>query len=305
MERIDSDEAGGLLEGTCHVFPKLDGSNMCAYLEDGEMHTMSRNQEISEPAPFAVYAKAHGGIERFLKTFPGLRLYGEWMVPHTIRNYVGEAWNRWYVFDVTAEDPEASYEYEADGERKRLEIAGRQYLPYEEYRPLLDMFGILSIPPIAIVENPTVEQLGKMADEDATFLMAEGSGEGVVVKRYDFVNRFGRTEWAKVRNTRFCVFRIARTNRGEGTVERDMADRYVTPDLVNKEYAKILELEPEKGSIPKRLLSTVYHCVVTECMWDAVKRFGSPTVDFKTLRKECEAAVKEARPEIFGLRLAE
>ena len=35
VERLDADEAEGLLEGRCHVFPKMDGSNMCAYLEDG------------------------------------------------------------------------------------------------------------------------------------------------------------------------------------------------------------------------------------------------------------------------------
>ena len=104
VERIDADETDGLLDGVCHIFPKMDGSNMCAYSEDGEVRTMSRNKEIQPPEPFAVFVESHPEIGRFLKDFPGLRLYGEWMVPHTVRSYRPETWNRWFVFDVTAED---------------------------------------------------------------------------------------------------------------------------------------------------------------------------------------------------------
>lgn len=304
VERIDSDNISGLLEGTCHIYPKMDGSNMCAYLEDGKVRTMSRNRVIEAPEPFASFVGENPKIGEFLRGFPGLRLYGEWMVPHTIRSYIGETWNRWFVFDVTAEDSEAVYEYELDGERRILEMAGRTYIPYEEYEPILRSYGIDCIPPIAIVENPTVEELERMADNDATFMMSEGSGEGIVVKRYDFVNKFGRTEWAKLINTEYSRKRIVRCNRGEGTVERDITDRYVTPDLVSKECAKIVEITGTDQNIQGRLLSTVYHCLVTEFMWDAVKRYGNPTVNFKTLRRECDIAVKEARPEIFGLRLA-
>lgn len=45
----------GLLEGTCHVFPKMDGSNMCAYTEDGEVRTMSRNRPLDGTEPFAKF----------------------------------------------------------------------------------------------------------------------------------------------------------------------------------------------------------------------------------------------------------
>lgn len=305
VERIDSEEAQGLLKGTCHIFTKLDGSNMCAYLEDGQVRTQSRNQPIFPGAPFADFVQRSANIQRFLRDFPGLRLYGEWMVPHTIRCYSPEVWNRWFVFDVTAEDPEASYRSVVDGRELSLDVAGRVYIPYDEYRPLLEAYGIDYIPEIAAVEDPTVEELGRMADTQATFMMPEGSGEGIVVKRYDFVNRFGRTEWAKVINSEYSRHRIVRTSERTGSVEEAIAERYVTPDLVNKEYAKIAESGAEERAVPFRLLGTVYHCVITECMWDALKRFGNPTVDFRALRRECETAVKLARPEVFGLRLAD
>ena len=75
VERIDAEEAEGLLDGVCHIFPKMDGSNMCAYSEDGEVRTMSRNKEIHPPEPFAEFIKGNKGVRRFLADFPGLRLY--------------------------------------------------------------------------------------------------------------------------------------------------------------------------------------------------------------------------------------
>ncbi len=303
VQHVDSDEAEGLLEGVCHVFPKLDGSNMCAYLEDGEVHTMSRNLEISNEEPFVRYVRDNPGIGEFLRAFPGLRLYGEWLVPHTIRSYEGNAWNHWFVFDVFAEDGTAVYDNVIDGERVVLDVDGRRYIPYEEYEPILRMFGIACIPPIAVIENPTPEDLGRMADNDATFLMSVGSGEGVVVKRYGYVNKYGRTEWAKVINKEYSRARAIRCNRPDGTLENEIVQRFVTPDLVSKEHAKIVELGAERATIPARLLSMVWHCLITEYMWDILRKFGNKRIDFKALKQECDIAVKEARPEVFGLRL--
>lgn len=300
VERIDADETEGLLDGVCHVFPKMDGSNMCAYSEDGEIRTMSRNKEITPPEPFAVFVQEHREIARFLKDFPGLRLYGEWMVPHTVRTYVPEVWNRWFVFDVVAEDPEASYEW-ADGV---LDCAGRMYIPYEEYAPILESYGIDFIPPLAVIDHPKVEDLERIADQENRWMISDdaGCGEGVVVKRYGFLNRFGRISWAKVLNSDFCTFKAGPPAGNPESVEHEIVVKYVTKDLVDKEYSKIAAMTDNKKQIPPKLLGTVYHCLLTECIWDAVKRFKSPTVDFKELRKECEFRTKALRPEVFGLR---
>ncbi len=310
VERIDADEAEGLLDGRCHIFPKMDGSNMCAYSEDGELRTMSRNRVIEPPEPFAVFAREHDGIKRFVSDFPGLRLYGEWMVPHTVRSYVPEVWNRWFVFDVTAEDKDRVYE--KDG-RIVLDCAGRNYIPYEEYVPILESYGIEYMPVIHIIDSPSVRELGRMADEDNTWMIADGAGcgEGIVVKRYGFVNKFGYVAWAKVLNQSFSVFKISEKRsrheeKHEGTtVEHEIAVRYVTQDLVDKEYSKIMQDCDTKKAVPGRLLGMVWHCLVTESMWDAVKKFNSPTVDFRLLRKECEIRTKMIRPEVFGLRVME
>ena len=111
-------------------------------------------------------------------------------------------------------------------------------------------------------------------------------------------SRCCRTAWAKVLNRSFSVFKVAsrgsrcEEKRDGTTTEHEIALRYVTQDLVDKEYSRITAEGGQSGSVPGRLLSTVWHCVVTECMWDAVKRFKSPTVDFKLLRRECELRTK-------------
>lgn len=295
--RIGSDETEGLLDGVCHVFPKMDGSNMCAYSEDGELRTMSRNRVVEPPEPFAVFARGHDGVRRFIGDFPGLRLYGEWMTPHTVKSYVPEVWNRWLVFDVVADDPDAVYGWSGG----TLECGGRRYIPYEEYAPILEAYGIDIIPPLAVIDHPSVEELQVIADTGNTWMVSEGRGcgEGVVVKRYGFQNRFGHTVWAKVLNSAFCTFgRTDRESDGD-PVEKQIADRYVTRDLVEKERSRIAAESYGKGGMEPRLLSTVYHCLLTECIWDAVKRFKSPTVDFKKLRAECERRTRELLPDVF------
>ena len=173
---IDADETEGLLDGVCHIFPKMDGSNMCAYTEDGEVRTMSRNKEIQPPEPFATFVQGHPGIGRFLRDFPGLRLYGEWMVPHTVRSYVPETWNRWFVFDVTAENTSAEYPW---GDGKVLRCDGRQYIPYEEYAPILDAYGIEYIPPLAVIDRPDLKTLERFADVENTWWRKEpDAGKG-------------------------------------------------------------------------------------------------------------------------------
>ena len=46
-------------------------------------------------------------------------------------------------------------------------------------------------------------------------MMAEGPGEGIVIKRYDSVNMFGRINWAKVLSARFSTYKMV--SRASGT----------------------------------------------------------------------------------------
>jgi hypothetical protein len=48
-----------------------------------------------------------------------------------------------------------------------------------------------------------------------------------------------------------------------------------------------------------RLLHTVYYDVITEEMWEILKQFKNPTINFKLLNGYVTARIKELRKDIF------
>lgn len=81
---------------------------------------------------------------------------------------------------------------------------------------------------------------------------------------------------------------------------------------MEKEIKKILENQTEKlkrhlsvkedgwnSKYIPRLLSTVYHDLITEESWNFVKKLKQPKIDFCRLLKLCNHKVKEILPEVF------
>ena len=87
-------------------------------------------------------------------------------------------------------------------------------------------------------------------------------------------------------------------NSAKMTLEEVIAENVVTLDLVNKEYAKIAETD---GRVNQgKLLGIVWKCVIDEFIWDILKKYRNPVIDFGRLRDSCLDLVKEMRPELFG-----
>ena len=301
VQHFGADETEGLTDGVCYIFPKMDGSNMCAYTEDGEIRCMSRNCILDGDHPFTRYVKGHPETGRILKENPGIRLYGEWMTPHAVRSYTADTWEHWFVFEVCSENKHLEHMTQTG---EILTCEGEYYIPYDIYSRLLDDYGVDYIPPLAVIDRPSGNDIQKMADEDNVWHITEGQGcgEGVVVKRYGYRNRYGETYWAKVINTQFRTMRLKQRHRrlsdGDTTLEEVIAENVVTLDLVNKEYAKIAETD---GKVNQgKLLGIVWKCVIDEFIWDILKKYRNPVIDFGRLRDSCLDLVKEMRPELFG-----
>lgn len=308
IEKLGTTEVEGILEGTCHVFPKIDGTNSTVWYEEAaveaapyKIHCASRRRVITpgekDNHGFAAFVNdphntSAQRIRRFFGDWPGLRLHGEWLIPHSLKTYREEAWRRFYVFDVVFMSPTF------DGESIPC------HLSYDEYQPKMEDAGIDYIPCMAVIENALTYDFNKLLPQN-TFMMQEGcSGEGIVIKNYDFKNRYGRTTWAKVVAAEFKE----KHNRamgppiktGELTVELRIANEFVTKAMVDKVRANI---EAEKGDwssryIP-RLLNTVFYDLVREETWDFIKKHKNPVIDFKKLTKLVSARVKELIPEVF------
>jgi len=283
VERFGSEETEGINNGLCYVFPKIDGTNAQLWM-DGGLCAGSRKRELSEDsdnAGFYVWAQKQENILSFFQSYPHLRLYGEWLVPHTLRTYNDDAWRKFYVFDV---------------------MNGDDYLSYDEYKPILEKFNIEYIPLLAKIENPTHEELVELLDKN-TYLIEEGKGvgEGIVIKNYAYKNKFGRTTWAKIVKSDFRNIKKPNLKHGnDRIIEKEIVEKYINETLVQKEYAKITNETGWSSKMIPRLLNTVYYCLIKEESWDFVKEYKNPVIDFKKLNFYSNERVKEIIPQLFN-----
>lgn len=299
IERFGTTEVEGIEKGNTYIFPKLDGTNASVWLnEKGEIQAGSRKRHLSldyDNAGFMDWVIKQDNILAYLKENAGHRLFGEWLVPHSLRTYKHEAWRKFYVFDVAIDKLEEEILHEGDSKLK--------YLAFDTYKPMLEKHGIELIEPIKIMKNASYEDFVKALDENIFLIENEkGVGEGIVVKNYDFYNKYGRQTWAKLITSDFKKKHKEKMGGGESTklVEEQIAELYVTSALIEKVKAKI-ELQNDGFSskdIPQ-LLNTVYYDLIKEESWDFVKKFKFPTINFKTLKHFVTAKIKEEMPMLF------
>lgn len=285
IERFGTGEVENINFGKCYVFPKIDGTNGSIYMDGHQMTAGSRNRELTLEKDNANFYNNILVDQRYISFFrsnENLRLYGEWLVPHSLKTYREDAWRKFYIFDVM------------DGDR---------YLTYDEYKPLLEEFSIDYIPCICTINNGTYEQFVK-ALEKTNFLIEDGKGlgEGIVIKRYDFVNKYGRTTWAKIVRSEFKEKHQKEMGgseiEGKKMIEDEIINNYLTSSLIEKTYEKIKLNGWSSKKIPE-LLNRIWHDFITEELWDIIKKYKNPKIDFKTMQFFCNAKIKKVKNELF------
>lgn len=293
IERYGTTEVEGIELGKCYVFPKIDGTNSSVWMDSGMIKAGSRNRELSLDSDNAGFYRniiGDGRIRDYLLKHPTHRLFGEWLVPHSLKTYRDDAWRKFYVFDVCVD---------ADNE------VGLEYLPYDIYKPLLEEFGIDYLAPLRIIKNGTLEDFLRCCEEN-TVLIKDGSGvgEGVVIKNYDFYNKYRRQTWAKIVTSEFKdkhrkeMGAPIKENR---LVEEAIVVQFVTRAFVEKEYSKMVtENDGWRSKMIPQLLGRVFHELISEEMWNILKAHKNPTINFKVLNAFTIAKIKELMPEIFG-----
>lgn len=287
IERFGTDEVDGIEYGQCYIFPKIDGTNGQTYMKDDKLMAGSRNRELSledDNQGFYDYVLRNPCLVEFHLEFPEVRLYGEWLVPHTLRTYRQDAWKKFYVFDVEYLD---------------------NLLPYDQYLPMLQKYNLDFIIPLAIINNPTYDNLVAKLPAN-TFLIEDGKGdgEGIVIKNYDYKNKYGRQTWAKIVKTEFKEKNVLamglKPTNGSFQVEEAIASEFIDEVLVDKVYANIKnESGCWRSEFIPRLLNTVFYDLVREETWNFVKRHKQPKIDFKVLNRYAIQKIKQLKPELF------
>lgn len=306
IEKFGNEAVEGIELGKVFVFPKLDGTNASVWgkynsecREATELNAGSRTRELSvekDNAGFynwCLQDKQFFLFAPFVNSHPNLRLYGEWLVPHSFKGYRPEAWKQFYVFDVFNDETE-------------------QYLSYDAYKPLLDEFGITYIPPLAIIKNGDYGRFLEHLSKNF-FMIPDGGepGEGIVLKNYDFQNKFGQQAFAKIIRNEFKELHhremgAPEINSGKMNEER-IIEQTLSLHLIEKTIYKICNKHEQetpvytsfnKKDIPQ-LFERVFYDIVKEELWDAWKEIDFATINGKTLKALVINKIKELKPEIF------
>lgn len=265
IERIGTSEVQDILYGKCFVFPKLDGTNGSLWVENGKLKAGSRNRILTggqaDNAGFFQWASQQENIKKYFEKHPDHRLYGEWLVPHTIRTYEKDAWRKFYVFDV---------------------MIGEDYINYGEYKQYLEEFNIDYVPLIEMIINPTMDKIEELAMNNK-YLVTSGIGEGVVVKNYEYQNKYGRKTWAKLVVEQFReTKREIWNDKIKVSIEEKIIDKFQTESFVLKEFNKIEDFNSSKIM---RVLNVVFYTLIKEEAYEIIKFAKFGTIDFNLLRK--------------------
>lgn len=293
LERFGNDEVEGIELGKLYIFPKLDGTNAQVWLDDeGNIKAGSRNRELTlekDNAGFYKFVLENENIKKYLEKHPTHRLYGEFLVPHSLKTYREDAWRRFYIFDVCLDKEDGSVEY----------------IPYDIYKSLVEEFGLDYIPPIVTMTNGSYEYFIRTLDNN-TFMIQDGKGvgEGIVIKNYDYYNKYKRQIWAKIVTNEFKEIHKREMGvnniKTEKVIEQEIVDNYCTAAFIEKEYSKILNEtgEWDNRKIPM-LLGRVFSELVKEETWNIIKKYKNPTINYKTLNALVINKIKTVKSDIF------
>ena len=267
--RLGKYETDGILKGNCVIQEKIDGANASIWKDSTGIQCGSRNRHLKLPEEFngfVPYALCHKGIASLLQMHPSYRLYGEWLVKHTIA-YNEEAYKQFYLFDVLRPD-------------------GKWASPMEVQAMALE-YGINHPKHLATLIDPTYEQLKEYVGQTSL----GDRGEGIVIKNADFINTFGDRAHAKVVSESFKEDNGVAFNSNDKYAdhywELYIANKYITMARVQKIINKLQPVINERldmKHIP-RICESVYHDMITEDMYEIQKKAVSVT--FKALQRIC------------------
>ena len=285
LERYSKTETKGIEQGIIFIQSKLDGTCSSVWMDKDGIKTGSRNRELTldnDNQGFCRFIEENKSLyEPLFTLLPNAILFGEFLVPHTIKAYVKDAWKKFYVFDVALQR----------GEEFSL-------LTPEQYEPVLNSLGITYVPTIAKLENyeGSYEEFRDKVNYLIDPSIKGASPEGLVIKNYGFINQYGRNCFAKIVFEQFHEEKKAKVAL-ESSLEVEIAEKYVTEHLVQKELAKlkssgVVKLQPA-------LLQTVFYVLLVEELADIVKKHKLPIIDFKALNRAVIVQVKKYASELF------
>lgn len=288
IHRLGAEENDEILIGRCYIQEKIDGSNTSIWLgDDWYIRTGSRNNDITggDFNGFNKYVHEHEGIMELLMKNPGYRLYGEWLVRHTV-GYSELAYKQWYLFDIWDE-------------------LTQKFLDIDWVYELAGRHGIKTPKLFAVIQNPTFDELKEYVGKSD---LGAGLGEGIVIKNFEFVNKFGDISYAKLVHDKFkednAVVFGNNHKENEDYWEQYFCNKFITVERVKKIMDKIQPLISKKLCIEHtgRIIGTVYHDFITEECWEMSKK--AKKLNFIILERICSRKISVIYRQILDNNLS-
>ena len=283
--RLNRPEVAGYLNGKIYVSVKMDGTSAVIYCgDDGKIHYGSRKREITpenDNAGFATYCEFGNdaqitALKQFVLDNPNLIVFGEWLagvddskLTGTIKTYLHGGFYVFAVFDVDA---------------------GR-YLTHDEWVPMLDGIYDKLMRPIAVLDNPTEEEVDALLDKTGYDLPPDTLGEGIVLYNFDFCDDYGHPQFCKIVRSEYLDSKKSpkkRLQMNPDDLESEIAKFYITDAEIGKEQNKIMLALGEDTWVSDnkhigRLVSTVWHEFITDSLPTVIKKYKNPTINFARL----------------------
>lgn len=291
VEHLDRDIVTDILDGTCYITPKIDGTNGVVFLKDGTLSVGSRNRELLPTKPdnasFRQWVEEDGTqvqlMRLLLADHPEYLIYGEWLgyskFIGNIKDYNQSALKTFFIFDI-------------------YDSAAQQYLHPQKFYNLLETYNLINyaVPLLIVSDSLTPSQIEKIAETNYFLLdAADHPGEGVVIRNPDFKDKYGHYTIAKYVRPQY---KQTKSIPSTSEVEEEIAHKYVTPEEISKAIAKVNlalgidEFEINNASMG-RLLNEVWRGAICDEIADILKKFKNPTIDFKSLQKYCNFLVRK------------
>lgn len=283
--RLNRPEVDGYLCGKIYVSVKMDGTSAVIYCgDDGKIHYGSRKREITpedDNAGFAAYCEFGNdaqiaALKQFVLDNPNFIIFGEWLAGIDGRKFTGSIKTYLngglYVFAV----------YNVDAER---------YLTHDEWVPMLDGVYDKLMRPIAVLDNPTEDEVDALLDKTGYDLPPDTLGEGIVLYNFDFRDNYNHWQVTKIVRSEYLAAKGTKTKKPQinaTDIEVDIAESYITDAEIAKEQNKIMLALGEDNWVSDnkhvgRLIATVWHEFITDSLPTVIKKYKNPTIDFTRL----------------------
>lgn len=224
--RLGTPNTEGLLQsGEIMYFEKLDGSNGSFRREDdNELIASSHNRVCDETSTgdnrgFCKWVRANVDLK---KVPIDLEFYGEWLVSHTVQ-YNDDSYGKFYLYDIR-------------------NLRTGEYLPEDCIEGWAMGLGLTYLPPLYKGEFKGNEHLISVAEGIST--LGENQMEGIVIKNYSFINKFGMQQHGKYVNPNFSENskqKPMKLRDEEFGDELAICERFITKARVRKMIEKGVE----------------------------------------------------------------